>query len=484
VTIVLLVYLSYLKVQESASSSSLGIIVGYDGIASLTCELLMAQFFKSVRTNSAKNHILKNVQVEKLDHQGRGIAYFQNKPLFIDGGLSGESVDVQIIESKKRYSKGLIKKVNQASALRIDASCPHYHECGGCHLQHVNHPQQIDIKSTGLISLFKRFAKQEALQLEPPITDKAWAYRRTARFGLHYDKKSKQLKMGFRRALSNDLIDQKVCPVLIPELERLILPLKPFLNSLKSKMDLGHIELIYADQGVVVLLRHLKALPAIDLQLIELFAKEHQLNFFTQDSSHSLLCISGNEQLSYCLTQWLCTLTYSPSDFVQVNINVNQKMVAQALNWLALSKDDVVLDLFCGLGNFTLPIATKAASVVGIEGIQKMVDRATENASLNKLDNATFYQADLSADNVDKQEWATQKFNKVLLDPARAGAFDCMRFIASLKPSHIVYVSCDPVTLARDSQLLLEKGYKLDKLGLLDMFPQTRHMESMALFVR
>ena len=443
----------------------------------------MAQFFKSARTNSAKNHILKNVQVEKLDHQGRGIAYFQNKPLFIEGALSGELLDIQILENKKRYSKGVIKKINQASALRIDALCPNYNECGGCHLQHVSHAQQIEIKSAGLLSLFNRFAGQAPLQLAPPVIDKAWAYRRTARFGLHYDKKSRRLEMGFRRALSNDLIDQKVCPVLLPELERLILPLKPFLNSLQSKMDLGHIELIYADQGVVVLLRHLKALSGTDLELIKLFSEQHQLNFFTQDSSHALFCVSGNDQLSYQLTQWQSTLSFSASDFLQVNINVNQKMVAQALNWLDLNKNDIVLDLFCGLGNFTLPIATKAQAVVGVEGIQKMVERGTENASLNQLDNATFYQADLSADDVHKQQWATQKFNKVLLDPARAGALDCMAFIASLKPSHIVYVSCDPVTLARDSQILLEKGYKLEKLGLLDMFPQTRHMESMALFV-
>lgn len=444
----------------------------------------MAQFFKSVRTNSVKNHILKNVQVEKLDHQGRGIAYFQNKPLFIDGALSGESLDIEISESKKRYSKGVIRKINQASGWRIDAPCPHYHECGGCHLQHVKHEQQIEIKSAGLLSLFTRFAKQTALQLAPPITDNAWAYRRTARFGLHYDKKSKRLKMGFRRALSNDLIDQNVCPVLIPELEQLILPLKLFLNALQSKADLGHIELISADQGAVVLLRHLKELPAADIVLIKQFSEQYRLNFFTQDSAHALRCLSGTEQLSYQLTQWQCSLNFSASDFLQVNSNVNQKMVAQALNWLALDKDDIVLDLFCGLGNFTLPIATKVKAVVGIEGIQKMVDRAGDNASLNKLGNATFYQADLGADDLDKQPWAVQKFNKVLLDPARAGAFECMGFIAALKPSHIVYVSCDPVTLARDSQLLLEKGYKLDRLGLLDMFPQTAHMESMALFVR
>ncbi len=290
--------------------------------------------------------------------------------------------------------------------------------------------------------------------------------------------------MGFRRALSNDLIAQQVCPVLLPQLECLIVPLKALLNTLQSRMDLGHVELMYADQGVVILLRHLKALPASDRQLIEQFCQSQQINFFAQDSQQQLVCLSGSEQLSYQLSEWDCTLHFSPNDFLQVNSKVNRKMVAQALNWLALTADDVVLDLFCGLGNFTLPIAKTAAQVVGVEGVQKMVDRATANARVNGLNNVSFYQADLSAADVSQQAWAEQGFSKVLLDPARAGAFDCMLFIAKLKPSHIVYVSCDPLTLARDSQLLLENGYKLDKLGLLDMFPQTGHMESMALFVR
>jgi len=442
----------------------------------------MAQFFKASPTNSIKNHILKNIKVEKLDHRGRGLAYFQNKPLFIDGALAGELLEVQIVESKKRYSKAKIKKILKASELRITAACPHYQECGGCHLQHLNQEAQIEIKSDGLLSLFKRFAKQVPQQLETPITDKAWAYRRTARFGLQFDKKNKQLNMGFRRAQSNELIDQKVCPVLLPQLECLIVPLKILLNSLQCKADLGHVELLYADQGAVVLLRHMKTLTSPDLKLITAFSEQQKVNFFGQAASNQSVCLAGESQLSYRLPEWDCTLSFTPTDFLQVNSNINKKMVNQALQWLALEKTDSVLDLFCGLGNFTLPIARQVESVVGIEGVQKMVDRALVNAQLNNLPNATFYQADLSAENVTRQEWAKQSFNKVLLDPARAGALDCLAFIAQKKPSHILYVSCDPLTLARDSQVLLDNGYKLDKLGLLDMFPQTAHMESMALF--
>ncbi|WP_022941853.1 23S rRNA (uracil(1939)-C(5))-methyltransferase RlmD [Psychromonas hadalis] len=444
----------------------------------------MAQFFKASPKNSIKNRILKNVLVEKLDHQGRGIAFFQNKPLFIEGALNGESFDVQVTESKKRYSKALIVNIIQASEFRIPPSCPHYEQCGGCHLQHTTQDKQINIKSVGLMDLFARFAKQTPLKLEPVIKDEQWGYRRSARFGVQFDRKSKKVQMGFRRALTNDLIDQKVCPVLKTPLSALIVPVKALLNSLKIKADLGHIEMIWSDQGVVILLRHLKVLPSADLQLISAFSKQYQVNFFSQPSKNELICLAGKNELSYQLPDWQCTLNFNATDFLQVNEAVNQKMVQQALNWLALEKQDKVLDLFCGLGNFTLPIAKQVKTVVGVEGIQKMVDRASKNALLNEITNAQFYQADLSAEDLIKQPWASSDFNKVLLDPARAGALESIAFIISLKPSHIVYVSCDPVTLARDSQLLLAKGYKLAKLGLLDMFPQTGHMESMALFTK
>lgn len=443
----------------------------------------MAQFFKASPKNNIKSRILKNVLIEKLDHQGRGMFFYQNKPTFIDGALTGEMLDVQITESKKRYNKGKISKIIQASEHRILPICPHFNECGGCHLQHTTAEHQVDIKMQGLKSLFSRFAKKIATQLEAPIISEPWGYRRSARFGLQFNRKTKKVMMGLRRALSNDLIDQQVCPVLRPALEKLISPLKLLLNSLQSKADLGHIELIESDQGPVVLLRHLSALPKSDLQLIKLFCEQHQVNFFSQPSKKEYICLSGQQDLSYQLPEWQCTLNFSATDFLQVNESVNKKMVKQALTWLALTKQDKVLDLFCGLGNFTLPIARQVESVVGVEGVQEMVDRATHNAQANLISNADFYQADLSAEHLSKQPWANESFNKVLLDPARAGAFEAMSFIIALKPSHILYVSCDPVTLARDSELLLNKGYQLDKLGLLDMFPQTGHMESMALFV-
>jgi 23S rRNA (uracil1939-C5)-methyltransferase len=444
----------------------------------------MAQFFKASRTNKQNNNIIKHCVVDKLDHQGRGMLFHQNKPLFVEGGLVGEIIDVTIDEDKKRYKKASIVKIHEASELRIKPSCQHYVECGGCHLQHVAQQAQIEIKQQGLISLFERFAKYKPNELEGTLKSSPWGYRRCARFGVMYDKKTKKVQMGFRRSSSNELINQQSCPVLTTALSDLIVPLKQLLNQLDGKMALGHVELVEADKTVAVLLRHLKPLSVNDIDLIIYFANQHQLQFYTQSSPTDIACLTKTNKLTYRLAEQGCEFEFNIDDFLQVNASVNEQMVKQALHWLELNANDRVLDLFCGLGNFTLPIAKIAKQVVAVEGVQRMVDRGTHNALLGGMNNVQFYQADLS--NLDElnAQWAQQPYNKVLLDPARAGALECMGFIANKKPTHIVYVSCDPVTLARDSLLLLEQGYQLAKLGLIDMFPQTSHMESMALFTR
>jgi 23S rRNA (uracil1939-C5)-methyltransferase len=444
----------------------------------------MAQFFKASRTNKQNNNIIKHCVVDKLDHQGRGMLFHQNKPLFIEGGLVGEIIDVTIDEDKKRYKKASIVKIQKASDLRIKPSCQHYAECGGCHLQHIEQQTQIDIKQQGLITLFERFAKYKPNRLESTLKSSPWSYRRCARFGIVYDRKTKKVQMGFRRSGSSELIDQQTCPVLTSALSALILPLKQLLNQLEGKADLGHLELVEADQSVAVLLRHLQPLSVHDHQLIVNFANQRQLQFYAQSSPTTIECLTEMNQLTYALPEQHCEFEFNIDDFLQVNALVNEKMVKQAIEWLALTETDQVLDLFCGLGNFSLPIARVVQHVVAVEGIQKMVDRGTQNAIFNDINNVEFYQADLS--NLDElnAEWAQRHYNKVLLDPARAGALECMTYIVNKKPTHIVYVSCDPVTLARDSLLLLEQGYTLAKLGLIDMFPQTAHMESMALFTK
>ncbi len=443
----------------------------------------MAQFFKIKQVNSLKNKILKNILIEKSDHQGQGIAIFENKPLFIRRGLEGEKLDIQITESKQRFSKGIIKHILKVSPFRIKPQCVHYDECGGCDFQHCDSMTERNIKETGLQDLCKRFAKLDQVNIVNALFDSEWGYRRTARFGLQFNRKTNRLDMGFRQKGSNTLINQQVCPVLIAELEVLIKPLKKLLNGLPSKAKLGHVKLLFADEGAIVLLRHLHRLTGEDIVLINEFSEQNRLNFYAQPNNGSIYRIFGANNLTYKLPAWHCQFNFKPTDFLQINEKVNQKMVEQAINWLTLDENDHVLDLFCGLGNFTLPIARIAKQVVGIEGVQAMVDRAAENSQLNNIENASFYQADLNTKKLMTSDWAKQSFNKILLDPSRGGALECMNFIINLKPARIVYVSCDPVTLARDSKQLLDAGYHLDKLGLLDMFPQTSHTESMALFI-
>jgi len=444
----------------------------------------MAQFFKATRTNKQNNNVIRNCLIEKLDHQGRGMLFHQKKPLFVEGGLVDEVVDLTIVEDKKRYKKGRILKTHKKSELRIEPDCPHYQECGGCHLQHVEQTTQIAIKQEGLVNLFERFAKYTPEELQPALISDAWHYRRCARFGVMLNKKTKKVEMGFRRAASKELINQQVCPVLVPALEELIIPLKALLNGLQGKASLGHVELVEAEKNAAVLLRHLKPLSDQDIQLIIEFSQKHQVQFYVQSSPTDIRCLTTEPKLTYSLPEHNCEFEFNIDDFLQVNEKVNKKMVEQAISWLELQETDSVLDLFCGLGNFTLPMAKVAKQVVGVEGIQKMVDKGTKNALLSGLANTQFFQADLSDLNALKADWAKQDYNKVLLDPARAGASECMSFVASKKPTHIVYVSCDPVTLARDSELLLTQGYWLNKVGLIDMFPQTAHMESMALFIK
>lgn len=444
----------------------------------------MAQFFKASRTKKQNNRTIKGCLIEKLDHRGRGLFFHQNKPVFVDGVLPGEKLDVTIVEEKKRYYRAQLMNLVTKSEQRITANCIHYQECGGCQLQHLEQEQQIQIKQQGLISLFQRFAKCTPKQLADTIQGQPWHYRRSARFALVYDKKRKTLDMGFRQSGSKNLVEQQCCPVLVPELELLIKPLKALLNQLQAKTALGHVELVLADNGKALLLRHLKPLSDGDKSLLKSFAEKQQLYIYLQPQPNQIINLTEKPELIYALPALGCQFSFQVDDFIQVNKVVNEQMVAQALTWLDLQPADQVLDLFCGLGNFTLPIAQQVTKVVGVEGVQKMVDRATNNAQLNSLHNAIFYQADLSDLQALKLPWAQQDYNKVLLDPARAGAEQCMQFIVSKAPSHVLYVSCDPVTLARDSKQLLDSGYRLQKLGALDMFPHTEHIESMALFIR
>ncbi|WED22251.1 23S rRNA (uracil(1939)-C(5))-methyltransferase RlmD [Vibrio sp. JC009] len=435
----------------------------------------MARFFQPKKKSQIeKKH--QQVKIERLDHHGAGIGYLNKKPVFVEGALPGEEVLVQLTESKSKYARGNLIKLLSESSKRVEPFCPHYKECGGCNMQHLSHEDQIEYKCQSLKQLFAKFAKED-IKLEAPVTGDEKGYRRRARFSLLVDKRSGELRFGFRKKQSKQVVNVTDCPVLDPALNSLLPELKACLSKLKASANLGHAEVVLGDDTPVVLLRYVRALPQEDRDKLVEFAQQVNVSLYLQ-SDKELELVTGDMP---AYSEAGVRIPFLPTNFIQVNRKVNQKMVAKALDWLDIQEDESILDLFCGLGNFSLPAAQKARKVVGIEGVDEMVVQAKQNAEINRVTNAEFYQANLEEDLSDR-EWAKSKFEKILLDPARAGAAGIVDQVSELGAKRVVYVSCNPATLARDSQSLTQQGFRLTKLGMLDMFPHTGHLESIALF--
>lgn len=438
----------------------------------------MARFFQpKKKTQLETKH--QSVLVERMDHNGAGIAYQKNKPVFIDGALPGEQVVIQLTESKSKFSRAKLIKLLKPSELRLKPFCKHFNQCGGCHLQHLGYASQVEHKSQSLTHLMSQYQTANTEVVEPIVGDET-GYRRRARISLFVDKKTQQLQFGFRKKQSKQIENITDCAVLDPRLNVLLPKLKSLLNTFSNLTSLGHVELVLGDTGSVMVLRHLKPLVEKDEQALIALAKAEGATLYTMPETDKLVRLVGDAP-AYSETG--VTLPFEPNHFIQVNQKVNQQMVAQAIEWLEPQADERVLDLFCGLGNFSLPIALQSAFVVGVEGVDEMVQQATSNATLNQLSNTEFYQANLEEE-LSSQPWAKERFDKILLDPARAGASGIVDQISGLGAKRVVYVSCNPATLARDSESLEKQGYQLAKLGMLDMFPHTSHLESMALFIK
>lgn len=429
----------------------------------------MAQFYSAKRRVTTRQII--TVEATDLDPFGQGVARHKGKALFITGLLPNERAEVTLTEDKSKYSRGQVKRRLNDSPERVAPRCPHFGVCGGCQQQHASVALQQSSKSTALARLMKH-------DVNEIIAGQPWGYRRRARLSLSYEPKTQKLAMGFRKAASDDIVDVKQCPVLVPHLEALLPHLRNCLSDLQGVRALGHVELVLADNGPLMVLRHTAPLSAQDREKLERFSHSHELTLFLAPQSEILERVSGDAP--WYLSDGL-RLTFSPRDFIQVNDGVNQQMVAKAIEWLDVQPDDRVLDLFCGMGNFTLPLAQRAASVVGVEGVNALVEKGQQNARHNTLENVTFFHENLEED-VTQQPWAKHGFDKILLDPARAGASGVMQHIIKLAPKRVVYVSCNPATLARDSEALLSAGYQIQRLAMLDMFPHTGHLESMVLF--
>lgn len=436
----------------------------------------MANFYKvSSKKSATQQHA--TVTVNRLDQQGCGVAMLGKKPLFIDGVLPGEVAEVKIYQQNSKFAKAKLIKLVKTSVERAEVKCRHYHQCGGCNLQHLHYEPQLTFKQERVTQLFSRQGIQQGLPWQAAITSNEWHYRRKARIGVQYNKRGEPI-IGFRQRESNNLTAIKNCPVLTDEFSDVFMQLREILAKLSGNNAVGHIEVIAANQKVIVV-RQLTKMTASDKQEWQTFSENNQWQVYIDDGKQQLPLLSA-APLFYSLNNDV-NITFSTADFIQVNHDVNQKMVHQALTWLNLQSEDIVLDLFCGLGNFSLPIAQHVKSVVGVEGVQTMVERASDNAKSNGLSNCQFYQADLNSD-WQNQPWANQSFSKVLLDPARAGAYQALEQLAKLKVKSLLYVSCDPSSLARDAKLLISQGYKIEKIAIIDMFSQTKHVETMVMF--
>ncbi len=422
----------------------------------------------------------QRLEIERLANDGRGISFFENRTWFVAGALPGEQVEARVLAARSQIVDARAERILVAAPSRRAEPCRHARVCGGCSLQHMPHEQQLLLKQQQLTEQFSRIAGVQPEEWAPPLVGPEFGYRRRARIAVRWDAKAKRLDVGFRAAASQDIIAISECLVLVQPLQTIVQVLPQVLRGLSKPQALGHVEL-FSGTASAVLVRHTAPLPEADVAVLQAFCAEHDAQLWLHGAGDPQP-LDTTLALGYRLAQWDLQLAYRPGDFVQVNAPVNEAMIAQALDWLAPQAHERVLDLFCGLGNFSLPLARQAQEVVAVEGVQVMVERAAGNALANGLSNAHFYQADLS-NSLAGAPWAAQGFSAVLLDPPRDGALQAVEGMAKLGAKRVLYVSCNPATLARDAAVLVQQGYRLKRAAILDMFPQTAHVEAMALFV-
>ncbi len=428
------------------------------------------------------------LEIDKLDHNGCGIAYHDNKICFVENALTGEVIKAVYLKKNRKFLRLLAKEIIVASAERIAAKCPHYDFCGGCKLQHWQHEKQIAYKQQVLIEQLKNTVNIEIEEILPALQAQAFNYRHKARIAVKYDNKKQELLVGFREKNPRFITKMNSCEVLHTNIAKKLPQIKELLISLSNKHQIPQLEMAVADDKSVIVIRHLQDFSIQDLQLIKEFSQQQQLAIYGQSSNYDSVKVLANINNDFLLELQLpehdIVLKFHPLDFTQINFAMNRLMLSQALQLLELNKQTTVLDLFCGIGNFSLVMARYCKQVIAVEGCEKMVQRAISNAKLNNLTNTTFYAADLTK-NIDDAVWYQKNdYDCILLDPPRSGAKELIPQIVRLAVKKILYVSCDRATFIRDAEMLTQQQYKLVTLGIMDMFPHTAHMEIMALFVR
>lgn len=431
--------------------------------------------------------VTEAAEVTDLDHEGRGVAHIDGKAVFIDDALPGERVHWQRSRSTPTFDEGRLASLLRASPHRVEPECPHFGVCGGCVLQHLSPEQQIAFKQRRLLEALSRIGQVAPSSILPPLQGPAWHYRRRARLGARWVAKKQKTVVGFRERSSSFIADLRTCPILAEPVAQLIEPLSVLLSSLSLRARIPQIEVAVADRVTALVFRVLDEPTAQDRESFEAFQRAHGIEVYLQPGGYETVApVMGTASpLEYRLSAFDVTIRFQPTDFIQVNGVLNAVMVERAVEWLAPTAEDRVLDLFCGLGNFSLPIARSGASVTAVEGEAALVARARENATRNGLANVEFHTADLFAEDLARAAWAQRPYDKVLLDPPRAGAREVLPMIASSGATRVVYISCHPGTFARDAGLLVnEHNFELEAAGVMDMFPHTAHVESMGVFTR
>jgi 23S rRNA (uracil1939-C5)-methyltransferase len=424
--------------------------------------------------------------IEGLTHDGRGLTHVDGKAVFVHGALPGECVLFRYTKLQRRYDEGTVTQVVSASHQRVEPHCAHFGLCGGCSLQHMEATAQIAMKQATLADVLRRIGKVEAKEWLSPLSAGHWGYRRKARLGVKYVAKKGKTLVGFRERGNNFLADLRRCEILHPAVGEHLEAIAELVDGLAVRDRVPQVEVAIGDGPCVLVFRVLDAPGPEDLHRLDAFAAAHGFHIYLQQGGpESQRALPGQEiDLHYSLPRQNVRVHFRPSDFTQVNLELNRLMVDRVLDLLDCHPDERVLDLFCGLGNFSLPLARGAAEVVGVEGDAGLVERARANAQHNGIGNVRFYVSDLYGD-LDLASWRREPFHKALLDPPRSGALQVLDLLPAMGVRRLVYVSCYPSTLARDADRLVNGlGYGLVAAGAMDMFPHTAHVESIAVFER
>jgi len=428
-------------------------------------------------------------EITAMSSEGRGIAHIEDRTVFIDQALLGERVFFKYTRLSKKIAEGRAVEILRPCKQRVAPKCSAFKMCGGCSLQHMSSATQIELKQSMLLDQLKHNGIMPELVLDP-LLGPEYGYRHKARLGVRYVHKKEKVLVGFRERNSSYITETMRCEVLHPSVGEIIDELASCINQLQAKRDIPQIEVAVGENQTVLVFRHLEELSDDDRALLADFCTSRSLVCYLQAGKPDdleLLVPQQAETLFYripvCDGESSIKIEFQPSDFTQVNPDINKRMVLDAIDYLDLKETDTVLDLFSGLGNFSLAMAKYCQQVTAVEGSLAMVKKARDNAELNSISNAEFIYADLYSDDALTENWTKQKYNKILLDPPRSGAAEVLPVLKKMQASKIVYVSCHPATLARDAAVLVnELGYKLKSAGIMNMFPHTGHVESIAVF--